>query len=639
MNANGGYARPMRNGRLKFSKSQRDVFLATFDKEIDRLIPSLTDPITVTKYVESKRILPQGTPFPGLVDMELTPYLKEIQDNFSIHSATKEVAFMKSSQIGATFVVENIIVYSIGHSPCPILYTSANQALLEKWSNKRLDPAIASCGLNSRIFLQVEKKGSKRLGDKILSKEFAGGSLDMASMQSAPSLRSDSIKLLIMDELDGAPIFLKKEGDPRSIAEARTQAWGDRKKILYISTPTTTEESKIYDLYLQGDQRKYFVPCPFCNFFQVLQWINIKFDRDKNGYLKKDSVRYQCDKCKKRINEHHKKQLLKKGEWRPTKKAKKRGLKSYHISSLYTPPGMDGWEALTEKFLEAKDNPIKLRAFTNLVWGEPYFERGEAPSYEKVIAKRGGYKSGSIPEEFLCMTLGVDVQKDRIECEAVAWGINKRSWSIKYFVFESENKDVEIDDFDKGCWGDLKSLLIEGVSKTPIDLTFIDSGYATSKVYEFCAKFSSGVYPIMGEGRSKYKRKNVITPRKVLEHNITRYDLNTDMLKDELASYLRKEQSIGKGSFPAGYCHFPQDYPDEYFKQLTAEDKILKTDTHGNKYYIWLNRKNRANEALDTRCYNLAALYLFASLVCADIDPDSDGNISWSHFWQYLQEN
>ena len=624
---------------IKFSKKDDQLTLTFFFRNVDRIVPTLREPITVTEYVEANRILPEGTPFPGQLDMGLTPYLIEIQDSFSSMSNVKEVALMKSAQVGATMAIENIIVYTIGHSPCPILYGSASGELLQKWSSKRLDPAIQSCDLESMIFAQIEKKGSKRSGDKILSKEFVGGSLDMASMQSANSLKSDTIKKLILDELDGAPIFLKKEGDPTEIAEARTKAWGERKKIFYVSTPTTTEESKINQLYESGDKRKFFVPCPKCKGYQVLQWINMRYEKDKSGRLKEGTVFYECEHCKFKIKNYHKPDFLSKGEWRPTAKSQKIGLRSYHINSLYAPLGMDSWETIVEKWIQIAGNPVKLRSFINLVLGEPFVERGEAPSYEKVLARRGGYKAGTVPKEALCLTLGADIQKDRIECEVVAWCNFKRSWSVNYFVFPADSKDVELDDIDKGCWGKLRNLLMQGISKTAIQMSFIDAGYATSKVYEFCAQFSSGVYPIMGEGRSKYKRKGYITPRKVTDYNIIRYDLNTDMLKDELASYLRKDASVGKGNFPSGYCHFPQDYSPEYFKQLTAEEKFLKTDMNGNKHYVWINRRNRANEALDARCYNLAALYLFASMVCAELDPDSDGNISWPHFWQYLQEN
>jgi len=58
----------------------------------------------------------------------------------------------------------------------------------------------------------------------------------------------------------------------------------------------------------------------------------------------------------------------------------------------------------------------------------------------------------------------------------------------------------------------------------------------------------------------------------------------------------------------AGYCHFSAHYDDEFFRQLTAEQRIEKY----HKGYLkreW--RKVRArNEALDCRVYALAAYAL-----------------------------
>jgi phage terminase large subunit GpA-like protein len=40
-----------------------------------------------------------------------------------------------------------------------------------------------------------------------------------------------------------------------------------------------------------------------------------------------------------------------------------------------------------------------------------------------------------VPAGVLVLTAGVDIQKDRIECEVVGWGKDHESWSIAYRVF------------------------------------------------------------------------------------------------------------------------------------------------------------------------------------------------------------
>ncbi|MCP4370077.1 MAG: hypothetical protein GY797_18465 [Deltaproteobacteria bacterium] len=48
-----------------------------------------------------------------------------------------------------------------------------------------------------------------------------------------------------------------------------------------------------------------------------------------------------------------------------------------------------------------------------------------------------------------------------------------------------------------------------------------------------------------------------------------------------------------------GYCHFPDHYPDEYFKQLTAEELVTRY-VRGVTKRVWKKKRPR-NEALDLR--------------------------------------
>jgi Phage terminase large subunit (GpA) len=45
---------------------------------------------------------------------------------------------------------------------------------------------------------------------------------------------------------------------------------------------------------------------------------------------------------------------------------------------------------------------------------------------------------GLLPEQGLFLTAWVDVRKDRIEVEVVAWGRNKESWSIDYRAYDRQ---------------------------------------------------------------------------------------------------------------------------------------------------------------------------------------------------------
>lgn len=76
-----------------------------------------------------------------------------------------------------------------------------------------------------------------------------------------------------------------------------------------------------------------------------------------------------------------------------------------------------------------------------------------------------------------------------------------------------------------------------------------------------------------------------------------------------------KELVFGRLRIPElgpGYCHFPVDYEDEYFKQLTAEKCVTKFHK-GFPRREWIKTRPR-NDALDCRVYNMAA-YAILNLI------------------------
>lgn len=587
--------------------------------------PSHIKETDIARYIERRRILPSRTPFPGFWRNDRTPYLIEIMNNLSPASVIQHVAIMKGAQLGLTAAAENVVAYWIDENPAEILFISATDRLLEKWVVKRLEPLIDSCGFRHKIFAQVNNPKSRRTGDKIFSKEYIGGCLDMASAQSASGLRSDSKRILIRDEIDGAPPNLKTgEGNWIDVSFARTAAWGARKKIMDFSTPTTEDLSLIKKLYEAGDQRKYEVPCPYCGTFQVLEWGS---DKTKYGIKpvfeagKLQGVYYQCRECNEPIKNHHKTKMLNRGRWTPTAVSSNDLFRSYHISSLYSPAGMISWRELYELWIEAQDEPDKMRSFTNLYLGLPYRETGARPKIDKVIELRGGYKSGTVPHGVLYLTIGVDVQAGssrdennpaRLELEVCGHGAGYRTWSILYKRIEGE-----VDDPSGGAWQSLSDWAIEtgmrftrsdGMIFTP-SLIFVDSGDGnlTDVVYRFCsgwgATFPSKGFSALkkrkGEAGDEQSPSNFRRFRaaKLGEAGIL-YEISTNYYKTHLYNNLKIERR-DTGDQKPGFCDFPIDYGEAYFRQLTAEEKRRDGSFH--------LPAGRRNEALDVRVMNLAA--------------------------------
>lgn len=80
--------------------------------------------------------------------------------------------------------------------------------------------ADISCTVELRQ--RVTPARSRDAGNSMLSKEFPGGILVLTGANSATGLRSMPARYIFLDEVDAYPASADEEGDPVTLAEART---------------------------------------------------------------------------------------------------------------------------------------------------------------------------------------------------------------------------------------------------------------------------------------------------------------------------------------------------------------------------------------------------------------------------------
>ena len=624
--------------------------------------------IRVSEWAEQKRFIPsEFSPKPGYWSNDWNPHFVEIMDALSDDSPIQQVTLMKSAQIGATTAAENWIGYTIDESPAPFFYLTADKDLAESAMEQKISALILHCGLSEKI--KASDPTSRRTGSTKSLKEFAGGFIRAVGANNPGKLRSISVKRFYGDELDGMPDTVGEEGDPIRLALKRTNAYGRRRKIFFTSTPAIMQTSKINRLYKLGDQRQRFVPCPHCGHMQVLTMkgtkedgtrfgLNIEIDED--GYLIPESVFYICADCGTAIFEHHKPEMFKKGEWRPTARARDNVTRSYHINALYSPLGMYSWEDIAREFVEvfdiAKDRIKDLegyKSFVNTILGLPWEERGEAPTYERVIThRRAIYSRNKIPNEsalretgsqIAMLTAAADVHKTRIDIEIVGWCVDGRSYSIDWRHLEpEEGKTVE--DLDSDMWKKLADILenerwtAEDGRSYGIMLTLIDAGYATDSVRRFCSNYSAGVLPIFGRDSM---RKTSAMKNFYFHEKTNAADINVTLYKDRLASWLRSDWRDGELQ-PVGYPNYPSDYGDDFFREYEAEHKLAEKSRKTGQIigYTWQKVPNKPNHAWDCRVYNMAALDMYALEITRELSGDAKAlTINYADFWRWAIEN
>jgi phage terminase large subunit GpA-like protein len=172
--------------------------------------------------------------------------------------------------------------------------------------------------------------------------------------------------------------------------------------------------------------------------------------------------------------------MLEHGEWRNTAEGDGRTA-GFHLSSLYSPVGWFSWADAAEMYEQAQKTPDLMKGFVNTVLGLPFEEEAEAPEWQRLYERRESYRIGVVPEVGLFLTAGVDVQKDRIEIDVVAWGRGKESWSVDYRVIEGDSARAEV-------WAKLDAVLARDWPHAsghtlPIRVMCVDAGYATQDVY------------------------------------------------------------------------------------------------------------------------------------------------------------
>ena len=571
--------------------------------------------LTVSEWADQHRKLSsRASAEPGQYRTARTPYLREIMDALSPRHPAQRISFMKAAQVGATEAGNNWIGFVIHHAPGPMLAVLPTVEMAKRTSRGRIDPLIEdSPALKER----VNPARSRDAGNSMLSKEFPGGILVLTGANSATGLRSMPARYVFLDEVDAYPASADEEGDPVTLAEARTTTFAHRRKVFMVSTPTIRGLSRIEREFEASDQRRYFVPCPHCDHRQWLQFERLRWAKGQP-----ETAAYHCAGCGRPIAEHHKTQMLARGEWRATATSNNPNAIGFHLSALYSPIGWKSWEQIARDWLAAQGSDEMLRAARNTLLGETWTESGEAPEWQRLADRREAF-AAQIPAGGLFLTAGADVQKDRIEVDIWAWGRGLESWLVDHIVIPGGPDDPT-------CWDRLTAVLGQtwthekGAVMTLAKLA-IDTGYESAAVYAWSRKQGiAQVAPVKGlEGFNRATPVSgptfvdaTVNGRK-LKRGARLWTVATASFKAETYRYLRLERPSDEDralgvAFPDGTIHLPDWADSEWLKQLVGEQLVTIRDRRGYARQEWQKLRER-NEALDTRVYARAAAWILGA--------------------------
>ncbi|WP_240775879.1 phage terminase large subunit family protein [Nissabacter sp. SGAir0207] len=537
-------------------------------------------------------------------------YQDGIMDAFT-DPTVETISVMKSARVGYTKILDHVIGYYIAHDPSPILAIQPRETDAEDYSKTEIAPMLRDTPVLAEVTGGAKAKDSNQT---ILKRTFSNGAnLTLVGANSPGGFRRITCRIILFDEVDGYPASgAGNEGDQIALGKKRSESFWNR-KIGIGSTPTVKGVSRIEKSFNESDQRYYYVPCPHCGEYQVLEWgdrtsaYGIKWDRDEAGNSLPETAYYACRHNGCVIQHTSLPLMLDAGEWRATRPFK--GHAGFHIWTAYSLFPNAAWKKLVEEWLGVKDDPVMRQTFINTTLGLPYEDSGDKALSEKSLVERTEVYGAEVPDGVALLTAGIDTQDGRLEVEVVGWGRNEESWSVAYDVIEGDLDTPEpwerLDAYLKQVWyrGDGRGFALTAAC--------IDSGgHHTQSVYKFAKeRLGRRIWAIKGESARNGARSPVWPVKKLSSRSKSTFRpviIGVNSAKDVIRNRLHLDAPAA-GESKAGYMHYPHDRDLHYFSQLLAERSVVKT-TGGFKYRVWELRAGRANEALDCRVYAYAAL-------------------------------
>lgn len=548
---------------------------------------------------------------------------------------TWQVSVMKAARVGWTESIKAFVGYHVDHDPSAILLIQPTENDAKGFSKESIEPLLRDVPDVGDKFARYTLKNT------LLLKRYRGGILQIASARKPGDFRRVGRRIVAGDEVDGYPLSTGKEGDAIKLASKRADYFWNR-KLLWGSTPTIAGVSRIEQLFLDGNQQRYYVPCPKCGEFQVLQFRY--FDWPKG---KPEAAVYLCRQCSHAIDHSHKRDMVHAGEWRPGPHAQFtdveappewHGHASFHIWAAYSFSPNASWGQLCTEWVAATHaGAEQLQTVVNTMLGETWKEKGEAPEWRRLFDRRESYAIGSCPMGVRFLTVGTDIQHDRIVYEVVGFGRNKESWSIDAGVIQGDTANLG----PKGPWPQLAALLErefphESGTNLRVRMLAADSGDQTITVYSWVRSQEDPGRVIAVKGIDSADVV-VNTGSKV---DVTRsgkrvgwvrlFLVGKAMTTSEFYGWVRQElpteEERANGAVtPTGYCHFPQ-YPESVFKELTALQLVSHKNPKGFMVRTWELIPGRSDDFLSARRYARSA----AALVGLDRLRESD--------WEALEQ-
>lgn len=616
------------------SSSSVDAYALLWQQAIEAARP---DPeLHCDLWAEEFMVLPKSGPQPGPFRFDRSPPARRVHQVLSPGHPCKRVVAKVASQMFKTQTALNWIASLIHRRPRNILALEPTDTLVKRFSAR-----VATMIRNVPVLRErVAASKSRDARNTVQAKDFLGdATLYMNTAGSAANLAEVSAPYIYVDEIDRLELDVDGEGDPVELAEARATQYANDCKFFYTSSPAIKGFSKIDELHAMGTQEVYHVPCPHCEHLHELVLANFRYRRDEDtGFM--DRAWFVCPECGAEIDEYHKTTMLPdvgmggQARWVPTATGDGETI-SVTLSAFYMPVGAITWLSLARQYARAKDRLQRgdhqaMQVFYNTRLALSYENSETTTTAAQLRARNEAYQPRVVPDAALVVTMAVDTQPNRLECQIEAWGPGLEHWVLDYItLIGSPSEPPETPGSVWQRLDEIRRTPLLHASGRPIMISAygIDAGGAnTQDVYNYgqarkplgCTVLHGATRPnrpIMGSTPS---RVDIDWGGTKTPGGVELWQVGTDVAKDWLSG--RMQLTDG-----AGAMHFHDQLPPEWFDQMVVEQPRVRW-SKGKAIRDWIKPNGARNEAWDVSVYNLAIAYQL-------------GLHKWSNLdWQRLRE-
>ena len=342
---------------------------------------------------------------PGLVVLDA--YQKDML-RAMVDADLRNVAVMAPSQTtGKTLMFAIAMLYRMAHRPGPMFFMHATQDGIRKFVREKMDPMLKRNADLNRLITTRNNRGD--LGLEGFG--FTGGYVTMTTARSISGRHGTTAAMVIADEVDDYGLDL----DISDLAQR--MASFDGSMMVTVSTPTIKGASPIASMYERGSQEEWHVVCPACGAAQVMA-------PDGIDWLARA---YRCIHCGEAWTEGMRRRAIRAGFWVTDRTIGDR--RSFHMTQLASR------NCRLETTLDALET-YSDRSRTTQVLALPY-EDVAMP----VLDAGAIVREAAAPFQVAWRSVGVDIQKDRIEASVVAFSRTMDRQHLERHIMLDRSRD------------------------------------------------------------------------------------------------------------------------------------------------------------------------------------------------------